>query len=174
MLKLFRAGNFYFHHSQQNLSCGKINSLTRHRLYFHRLFTCHIALSYICTVPNAILYHFSFQLDSNISLQDQVDRMPYDPKWEFPRENLTLLEPIGKGAFGEVWLGKAKGILEFKAEATSMSPTKKKRFSRMFSHSSNYSNVTTSENADNTNVAVKTLKGTFWKHLAFSFGIVIY
>ena len=85
--------------------------------------------------------------------------MPYDPKWEFPKDKVFMLEPIGKGAFGEVWLAKAQGILEFKAEASSMSPTKKKRFSRMFSTYSNYNNVEMMKNTELTKVAVKTLKG---------------
>ena len=85
--------------------------------------------------------------------------MPYDPKWEFPRDNLFMVEPIGKGAFGEVWLAKAQGILEFKAKASSMSPTKRKRFSRMFSFHSEYSNVDTLKNGELSKVAVKTLKG---------------
>ena len=85
--------------------------------------------------------------------------MPYDPKWEFPRDKLFLLESIGKGAFGEVWLAKAQGILEFKAKATCMSPTKKKRFSRMFSFHSDYSNAEALKDTELSMVAVKTLKG---------------
>ena len=85
--------------------------------------------------------------------------MPYDPKWEFPRDKLFLSESIGKGAFGEVWLAKAQGILEFKARATSMSPTKKKRFSRMFSFRSEYSNAEAFTDTEISVVAVKTLKG---------------
>ena len=85
--------------------------------------------------------------------------MPYDPKWEFPRDKIFLLEPIGKGAFGEVWLAKAQGILEFRARAICMSPIKKKRFSRMFSFISDYSNIETVNDTELSKVAVKTLKG---------------
>ncbi|XP_072302108.1 fibroblast growth factor receptor 4 [Eucyclogobius newberryi] len=28
--------------------------------------------------------------------------LPYDPEWEFPRENLTLGKPLGEGCFGQV------------------------------------------------------------------------
>ena len=85
--------------------------------------------------------------------------MPYDPKWEFPKDKLIMLEPIGKGAFGEVWLAKAQGILDFKAQVSSMSPIKKKRFSRMFSNHSGYDNADLLKNAELSKVAVKTLKG---------------
>jgi len=100
-----------------------------------------------------------FEFDSNLTVHEQSHKMPYDPKWEFPRENLFMIEPIGKGAFGEVWFAKAKGILEFKAKASSMSATRKKRFSRMFSFRSEYSNIEVVNETELSKVAVKTLKG---------------
>lgn len=36
--------------------------------------------------------------------------IPPDPLWEFPRENLKFLEPLGQGAFGKVVKAEAKGI----------------------------------------------------------------
>ena len=105
------------------------------------------------------------QFDPGYSLQEQSHRLPYNPKWEFPRDRLILLETIGAGAFGEVWLAKAQGILEFKAEATSMSPTKQKRFSRIFSSFSNYNNIDMMKNTGLTKVAVKTVKGKEWSAL---------
>lgn len=36
--------------------------------------------------------------------------LPYDPDWEFPRENLTLGKPLGEGCFGQVVRADAYGI----------------------------------------------------------------
>uniref|UniRef100_A0A673G3H6 Fibroblast growth factor receptor n=1 Tax=Sinocyclocheilus rhinocerous TaxID=307959 RepID=A0A673G3H6_9TELE len=36
--------------------------------------------------------------------------LPYDPDWEFPRENLTLGKPLGEGCFGQVMRAEAYGI----------------------------------------------------------------
>uniref|UniRef100_A0A8C8A0W6 Fibroblast growth factor receptor 4 n=1 Tax=Oryzias sinensis TaxID=183150 RepID=A0A8C8A0W6_9TELE len=36
--------------------------------------------------------------------------LPYDPEWEFPRENLTLGKPLGEGCFGQVVRAEAYGI----------------------------------------------------------------
>uniref|UniRef100_A0AAQ5YLL0 Fibroblast growth factor receptor 4 n=1 Tax=Amphiprion ocellaris TaxID=80972 RepID=A0AAQ5YLL0_AMPOC len=36
--------------------------------------------------------------------------LPYDPDWEFPRENLTLGKPLGEGCFGQVVRAEAYGI----------------------------------------------------------------
>ncbi|KAK1883215.1 Fibroblast growth factor receptor 4, partial [Dissostichus eleginoides] len=36
--------------------------------------------------------------------------LPYDPVWEFPRENLTLGKPLGEGCFGQVVRADAYGI----------------------------------------------------------------
>ncbi len=33
-------------------------------------------------------------------LDEQIDLLPYDNKWEFPRENLKLGPILGQGAFG--------------------------------------------------------------------------
>ena len=30
--------------------------------------------------------------------------------WEFPKQKLTFIKSLGKGAFGEVWLAEADGI----------------------------------------------------------------
>ena len=102
---------------------------------------------------------FSLQFDSNLTIHEQSHKMPYDPKWEFPRDNLFMIERIGKGAFGEVWFAMAQGILEFKATASSMSATRKKRFARMFSFRSEHSNVEMMYEVELSKVAVKTLKG---------------
>ncbi|KAM6329582.1 fibroblast growth factor receptor 2 isoform 6-T6 [Podargus strigoides] len=36
--------------------------------------------------------------------------LPEDPKWEFPRDKLTLGKPLGEGCFGQVVMGEAVGI----------------------------------------------------------------
>ncbi|XP_051960001.1 fibroblast growth factor receptor 4 [Xyrauchen texanus] len=36
--------------------------------------------------------------------------LPYDPDWEYPRENLTLGKPLGEGCFGQVVKAEAYGI----------------------------------------------------------------
>ncbi|XP_041947880.1 fibroblast growth factor receptor 4 [Alosa sapidissima] len=36
--------------------------------------------------------------------------LPYDPDWEYPRENLTLGKPLGEGCFGQVVRADAFGI----------------------------------------------------------------
>ncbi|KAM4702683.1 fibroblast growth factor receptor 2 isoform 2-T2 [Rhinophrynus dorsalis] len=36
--------------------------------------------------------------------------LPQDPKWEFPRDKLTLGKPLGEGCFGQVVMAEAVGI----------------------------------------------------------------
>ncbi|XP_077114837.1 fibroblast growth factor receptor 2 isoform X6 [Ranitomeya variabilis] len=36
--------------------------------------------------------------------------LPHDPKWEFPREKLTLGKPLGEGCFGQVVMAEALGV----------------------------------------------------------------
>ncbi|KAM3913095.1 fibroblast growth factor receptor 2 isoform 3-T3 [Leptodactylus fuscus] len=36
--------------------------------------------------------------------------LPQDPKWEFPRDKLTLGKPLGEGCFGQVVMAEALGI----------------------------------------------------------------
>ncbi|CAI9564510.1 unnamed protein product [Staurois parvus] len=36
--------------------------------------------------------------------------LPHDPKWEFPRDKLTLGKPLGEGCFGQVVMAEAVGI----------------------------------------------------------------
>ncbi|XP_033631819.1 hemicentin-1-like [Asterias rubens] len=43
-------------------------------------------------------------------LEDICDHLPYDPKWEFPRERLKLGSILGQGAFGRVVKAAAFGI----------------------------------------------------------------
>lgn len=55
---------------------------------------------YICTSPP--LPDFIARLDPSIPLIEQVNKLPYDKQWEFPRELLQFGRVIGTGAFGEV------------------------------------------------------------------------
>ncbi|XP_069836353.1 fibroblast growth factor receptor 2 isoform X4 [Dendropsophus ebraccatus] len=36
--------------------------------------------------------------------------LPHDPKWEFPRDKMTLGKPLGEGCFGQVVMAEALGI----------------------------------------------------------------
>ncbi|XP_066456952.1 fibroblast growth factor receptor 2 isoform X2 [Eleutherodactylus coqui] len=36
--------------------------------------------------------------------------LPHDPKWEFPRDKMTLGKPLGEGCFGQVVMAEAVGI----------------------------------------------------------------
>lgn len=53
---------------------------------------------------------FQFQLDQNKSLFDQSSELPYDTDFEFPRERLRMVNVIGSGNFGKVWLAQAYEI----------------------------------------------------------------
>jgi FMS-like tyrosine kinase 1 len=46
----------------------------------------------------------------DIPIDQQTDCIPYDSKWEFPRERLTFGRLLGQGAFGKVVLAEAVGI----------------------------------------------------------------
>ncbi len=39
-------------------------------------------------------------INPDLPLDEQIDLLPYDNKWEFPRENLKLGQVLGQGAFG--------------------------------------------------------------------------
>ena len=50
-------------------------------------------------------------ISSKLTLDEQADLLPYDRKYEFPREKLKLGKQLGGGAFGVVFEGIADGIL---------------------------------------------------------------
>lgn len=50
-------------------------------------------------------------LDLDLFLDEQADLLPYDQKYEFPREQLILGKHLGNGAFGVVYQATAKRIL---------------------------------------------------------------
>ena len=40
-------------------------------------------------------------LDPNLSIQDQIDLLRYDYRWEFPLEDIDFGPILGQGAFGK-------------------------------------------------------------------------
>ncbi|EFN61650.1 Vascular endothelial growth factor receptor 1 [Camponotus floridanus] len=51
-------------------------------------------------------------LNPDLTVDDQAELLPYDKKWEFPREQLKLGKQLGSGAFGVVMKAEAQGISE--------------------------------------------------------------
>lgn len=45
-------------------------------------------------------------------MDDQAELLPYDKKWEFPRQKLKIGKQLGSGAFGVVMKAEAYGICE--------------------------------------------------------------
>jgi len=52
-------------------------------------------------------------IDPARALIEQTNGLPYDPVWEFPRKRIKLLDRLGCGAFGDVHLAEAVGIVSF-------------------------------------------------------------
>ncbi|XP_046742716.1 macrophage colony-stimulating factor 1 receptor 2-like [Diprion similis] len=65
-------------------------------------------------IIKARLENFNFRarisLDPELAVSDQAELLPYNKKWEFPRDLLKLDEVLGSGAFGVVRMGHAKTI----------------------------------------------------------------
>ncbi|XP_076383505.1 vascular endothelial growth factor receptor 1-like [Megalopta genalis] len=57
-------------------------------------------------------------LNPDLTVDDQADLLPYDKKWEFPREKLKLGKHLGSGAFGVVLKAEALGICDGEAVTT--------------------------------------------------------
>lgn len=55
-------------------------------------------------------------INPELALDEQADLLPYDKKYEFPREKLKLGKQLGAGAFGIVIKGIAQGILPYEDE----------------------------------------------------------
>lgn len=55
-------------------------------------------------------------INPDLALDEQADLLPYDKKYEFPREKLKLEKQIGAGAFGIVIKGIARGIQPYEEE----------------------------------------------------------
>ncbi|GLG93183.1 Protein sevenless [Gryllus bimaculatus] len=62
------------------------------------------------------LHHFAEGqpdvLNPELPADEQAELLPYDRKWEFPRERLKLGKQLGAGAFGVVLKAEAQGIVE--------------------------------------------------------------
>lgn len=57
-------------------------------------------------------------INPEISIDEQADLLPYDKKYEFPREKLKLGKQLGAGAFGVVVKATAEKILHYEDEST--------------------------------------------------------
>lgn len=57
-------------------------------------------------------------INPDLALDEQAELLPYDKKYEFPREKLKLGKQLGAGAFGVVVKGLAQGILPYEDETT--------------------------------------------------------
>ena len=51
-------------------------------------------------------------INPDLPVDEQAELLPYDRKWELPRERLKLGKQLGVGAFGRVLKGEAVGIKE--------------------------------------------------------------
>lgn len=60
----------------------------------------------------------SIRFNPDLPLDEQIDLLPYDNKWEFPIEKLTFGPVLGQGAFGRVIKAEAEGIDEFNYKTT--------------------------------------------------------
>lgn len=57
-------------------------------------------------------------INPDLALDEQADLLPYDKKYEFPRDRLKLGKQLGAGAFGVVIKGVAQGIVPYENETT--------------------------------------------------------
>lgn len=55
-------------------------------------------------------------INPDMSLDEQADLLPYDKKFEFPREKLKLGKQLGAGAFGVVVKANAENIVPYEEE----------------------------------------------------------
>ncbi|XP_014681329.1 PREDICTED: vascular endothelial growth factor receptor kdr-like isoform X2 [Priapulus caudatus] len=58
------------------------------------------------------------EINPDIPIQDQAELLSFDPRYEFPKERLTLGKKLGQGAFGCVMRAQAVGIDEQEASTT--------------------------------------------------------
>lgn len=55
-------------------------------------------------------------INPDLALDEQADLLPYDKKYEFPRDKLKLDKQLGAGAFGVVMKAIAHGIVPYENE----------------------------------------------------------
>ncbi|KAF0766886.1 vascular endothelial growth factor receptor 1 isoform X2 [Aphis craccivora] len=48
----------------------------------------------------------------DLGIEEQAELLPYDKRWEFPRDKLKLGKQLGSGAFGVVFKAEAIGIID--------------------------------------------------------------
>lgn len=58
------------------------------------------------------------RINPDMTLDEQADLLPYDRKYEFPKEKLKLGKQLGAGAYGVVVKAHALGILPHEDETT--------------------------------------------------------
>lgn len=66
-------------------------------------------------------------IDPTLSINEQADLLPYDNRFEFPREKLQFKEQLGSGAFGVVHKAIARGIQGFEEETVVAVKTMRKQ-----------------------------------------------
>lgn len=50
-------------------------------------------------------------INSDLPMVEQIDLLPYDKKYELPKEQLKLGTPLGSGAYGTVFKANAQKIM---------------------------------------------------------------
>jgi len=83
------------------------NNFVQHQLRVVLLFQSHI-----------LLLQSKENINPSMPLDEQTDALPYDRKWEFPVQDLTLGMLIGQGAFGKVLKAEARNIEQEKPVST--------------------------------------------------------
>ncbi|GBP03773.1 Vascular endothelial growth factor receptor 1 [Eumeta japonica] len=68
------------------------------------------------------LLHFkegaAHSLNPDLAIDDQAELLPYDDRFEFPPEKLTLGKQLGSGAYGVVFKAEARGIINAEESTT--------------------------------------------------------
>ncbi|XP_059351244.1 fibroblast growth factor receptor 4-like isoform X2 [Daphnia carinata] len=70
------------------------------------------------------------RLNRDLPLEEQADLLPYDKRWEFPRNRLRLGKQLGVGCFGRVLQAEAVGINDGSNRAVSTVAVKTTRSQR--------------------------------------------
>ncbi|XP_073993998.1 PDGF- and VEGF-receptor related isoform X3 [Rhodnius prolixus] len=74
------------------------------------------------TITAAGLYYFQEgqigSLNPDLSIGEQADLLPYDKKWEVPREKIKLGIQLGSGAFGVVMKAEVQGLRAAESSTT--------------------------------------------------------
>ena len=102
-------------------------------------------------------------------LQPDLSISPSDP-WEFPKEQLRFIKKLGSGAFGQVWLAEALGILSMDSRNNTSEASKRRQkmkrklqLAKTHRREIGYQSMFINEASDNILVAVKTLKGNVYR-----------